>query len=221
MNRLLICTFSFVMLFVCCRTDSMADVEWNIDNLQSIGGNKTTVAGSPKVIETKSGKAVEFDGLKDGLIVEALPLAGAEKFTLEVIFRPDANGLDAQRVLHLQENDTKHRIMIILETLPPFHKQWYLDTFIKSAKGGQSLYKPENIFPAGQWYSAALVYDGQQMRNYINGVMQTSGKLEFSPLGKGSTSIGVKMNQTSWFKGAVRKIRFADRVLEPKEFLKP
>src|SRR5688500_1673664 len=33
-------------------------VVWNIDNLQMIGGHKTTVLGAPMVIDTPAGKAV-------------------------------------------------------------------------------------------------------------------------------------------------------------------
>ena len=83
----------------------MAETVWDVNNVESIGRHETTVLGSPKIIETEKGKAVEFDGVKDGFIVNALPLAGAEKFTLEVVFRPDPNGLGAQRFLHMQENN--------------------------------------------------------------------------------------------------------------------
>ncbi|MHC4620242.1 MAG: hypothetical protein ACYTEQ_21045 [Planctomycetota bacterium] len=44
------------------------DTVWEIDNLRAIGGRKMTVLGSPKVIETARGGAVEFDGVGDGLI---------------------------------------------------------------------------------------------------------------------------------------------------------
>lgn len=195
----------------------MNGIVWDIDNLKSIGGHETTVLGSPKIIETETGKAVEFDGVKDGLVVEALPLAGAERFTLEIIFRPDAKGPKAQRFLHLQENNREYRILI--ETRLTDDNQWYLDTYIKSAKGDQTLAEAANTHPVGQWYNATLVYDGQEMRHYINGVKETSEKLALAPLSEGKTSIGVRINQVYWFKGAVRKLRFTRRVLALEEFL--
>ena len=197
--------------------NSMNGIVWDVDNLKSIGGHETTVLGSPKIIETETGKAAEFDGVKDGLVVEALPLAGAERFTLEIIFRPDAKGLKEQRFLHLQENNTEYRILI--ETRLTDDNQWYLDTYIKSAKGDQTLAKSANTHPVGQWYNATVVYDGQEMRHYINGVKEMSKKLAFSPLSEGKTSIGVRINQVYWFKGASRKVRFTRRVLAPEEFL--
>ncbi len=212
----------FSMFLVCSCGNLMAETIWAVNNLESIGGHETTVLGSPKIIETESGKAMEFDGVKDGLIVEALPLVGAERFTLEVIFRPDPNGLEAQRFLHMQENNSNNRILILLETLPTDENLWYLDTYIRSAKGSQNLYKPASPHPMGHWYNATLVYDGKEMQHYINGVKEISKKLVFSPLSrKGKTSIGVKIGRKSWFKGAIRKVRFTQRVLKPEEFLQP
>ncbi len=221
MNKSAVFALLVLMVFVCAGVDSTKDVVWNVDNITSIGGHKTAVMGSPKVIETEKGKAVEFDGVKDGLIVESLPLEGAEKFTLEIIFRPDANGPESQRFLHIQENGSNNRILLLLETLPANRNTFYLDTFVKSEKGTQNLYRPTMTHTAGQWYNAALVYDGKELRHYINGTAETSGKLEFGPLGEGKTSLGVKLNGTSWFKGAISKVRLTRRAIEPKEFLEP
>jgi hypothetical protein len=198
--------------------NALDQIVWEIDNITSIGGHETAVLGTPVVIETNRGRAVEFHGEKDGLIVDSVPLAGAESFTLEIVFRPDAGGLKEQRFLHLQQNDANDRILI--ETRLTGEK-WYLDTYIESSMGKLPLYEPKNTHPAGRWYSAALVYDRGQMRHYVNGVLEMSGKLAFSPLGKGKTSIGVRMNRVFWFKGAIRKVRFTPRVLEPDELLMP
>jgi len=43
----------------------------------------------------------------------------------------------------------------------------------------------------------------------------------FKPQKEGRTSIGVRINQVSWYKGAVRQVRITPRVLMPQEFLKP
>ena len=198
----------------------MADIVlWDVDNLESIGGHKTTVLGAPKVIETDNGRAVEFDGAKDGLLVEKLPLAGAEKFTLEIIFRPDAKGPEEQRFLHLQEDGCEYRILI--ETRLTDNDLWYLDTYINTAKGDKTLVEPANTHPVGKWYNATLVYDGREMRHYVNAVKEMSAELPFSPLNKGKTSIGVRINRVYWFKGAIRSVRFTRGILTPEEFLQP
>lgn len=197
----------------------MKSIIWEINNIKSINGHKTAVFGSPKVIETETTKAVQFDGVKDGLIVEDLPLAEAEKFTLEIIFRPDANGPAAQRFLHLQEEKSENRILI--ETRLPDSNRWYLDTYIKNSESDHTLAEPANVHPVGKWHNATLIYDGEQMRHYVNGVEEMSAKLAFSPLHKGKTSIGMRINQVHWFKGAVRLIRFTPSVLKTEDFLQP
>jgi hypothetical protein len=73
----------------------------------------------------------------------------------------------------------------------------------------------------GQWYNATLVYNGEQVRHYVNGVLESEEKLQFSPLNEGKTAIGARLDNKFHLKGAIRKIRFSRRVLRPEEFLKP
>ena len=70
------------------REDRAETVVWKFDRLDNIGGHKTTVLGEPRVIDSPVGKAVEFDGIDDALFIDHHPLAGAETFTWEAIFRP-------------------------------------------------------------------------------------------------------------------------------------
>jgi hypothetical protein len=190
---------------------------WNLENLDNVGGKPITVLGAPRVIETPQGKAVEFDGMKDGLLVDSHPLGGQREFTIEVIFRPDPDGLNEQRFLHLQEGDSENRIL--LETRLTTDGKWFLDTYIKSDQSDQTLYAEGFPHPLGQWHTAALVFDGKEMRHYVNGQIELAKDIVFSPPHSGRTSIGVRLNKVYWFKGAIRKIRFTARALSPEEFL--
>ena len=67
-------------------------VTWRVDNLEEIGGHAVTVAGSPRVVPTDIGPAVAFNGVSDGLFVEASVLEGLSRFTLDLVFQPDADG---------------------------------------------------------------------------------------------------------------------------------
>jgi enterochelin esterase family protein len=69
---------------------------WKFDRIDQIGGHKTTLLGHPRVIDSPVGKAVEFNGVDDALFVDVHPLAGAETFTWEIVFRPDPGGAPAQ-----------------------------------------------------------------------------------------------------------------------------
>ena len=83
---------------------------WTFDRLDRIGGHPTTVLGSPRVIDSPVGKAIEFDGVDDAMLVGTHPLAGAATFTWEAIFRPDG-GARAQRWFHLQEDGSDNRML--------------------------------------------------------------------------------------------------------------
>ena len=191
-------------------------VTWDINNLEKIGGHQTTVIGNPTLIKVPGGKAVLFDGVNDGLLVNSNPLAGAQTFTLEAVFRPDAGGNHEQRWFHIQEETGDDRVL--LETRVD-GDQWFTDTFIKSGENSRALYAENFKHPIGEWYHVALVYDGSIMRHYVNGKEELSGPLSIPPLGKAQTSIGMRMNRVHWFKGAVRKARFTPKALAPEEFM--
>jgi hypothetical protein len=196
---------------------SMNPTLWSLENLDHFGGTPVTVLGAPKVIETARGKAMEFDGVNDGLLVDSHPLSGQRQFTIEVIFRPDPGGLKEQRFLHLQESDSENRIL--LETRLTADGKWFLDTYIRSDQTDQTLYAEDFLHPLGRWHAAALVFDGKEMRHYVNGKKELAKEIVFVPPHGGHTSIGVRFNRVHWFKGAIRKIRFTARALSPEEFL--
>jgi hypothetical protein len=71
----------------------------------------------------------------------------------------------------------------------------------------------------GAWYHIAMVYDGKELRHYINHVLERSGPLAFVPQKDGRTSVGVRINLVDYFKGAVRMSRMTKRALTTEEFL--
>jgi hypothetical protein len=194
-------------------------VIWTLDRLDAIGGHAATVVGTPRVIETPQGKAIEFDGKGDGLFLPVDPLQGLSEFTAEVIFRPSVDGPKEQRFLHFQEEGSENRLLF--ETRLPGNNQWFLDSFIKSGDGNYTLFAEKSPHPIGPWYHAAVVMDGKTMRHFVNGIEELSTPIVYKPHGKGQTSIGVRINKVSWYKGAIRQIRITPRALPPTEFLKP
>lgn len=195
-----------------------APVVWSIDNLASIGGHPVTVVGAPRVIETPAGKAIEFDGKADGLFVEHNPIAGLERFTVEVVFEPAPDGAEEQRFVHVQETGAENRTLIELRLLPG--AVWCLDTFLRHGDASLTLIDRTLTHPAASWHAAALTFDGTTMTHYVDGVRQGTGSVAFKPLGPGRTSIGVRQNRVSWFKGRIRLIRFSPAALPPAELLK-
>jgi hypothetical protein len=200
---------------------SMTEV-WTFDRLDSIGGHKTTVLGEPRVIDAPVGKAVEFDGVDDALFIENHPLAGATAFTWEAIFRPDG-GQREQRWFHLSERDpatgadTDNRMLFEIRVV---EGQWFLDSYNQSGAASKALMNKTALHPLGVWHHVASVYDGKEFSNYVNGVREGAAELPLAPHGPGHASVGVRINQVFFFKGAVHLARFTRRALTPSEFLK-
>ena len=214
-----------LMMFQGTGNSAPADVPaqevWQFDRLDKIGGHSVTTLGHPRVIDTPGGKAVEFNGAADGLFIDVHPLAGAEAYTWEAIFRPDG-GEAEQRWFHLEENpangaDTNSRMLFEIRVI---NGQWCLDAFNKSSTAQKALMNRSNLHPLGVWYHVAAVYDGAEFRSYINGVQDGAAQVRLAPQGAGRTAVGVRMNKLFYFKGAVRTARFTRRALAPAEFLK-
>jgi hypothetical protein len=190
---------------------------WKFDGVDRVGGYPAKVLGHPKVIETPAGKAVEFNGVDDALLLDVHPLAGAETFTWEVIFRPDLGGAREQRFFHLQETGTQTRLLFEIRT---DGDRWFLDSFAMSGGVGKTLMSRGKYHPLGNWYAVQAVYDGQQFRNYVDGVLEGSADAKLPPQGPGRTSIGVRINLVDYFKGAILESRFTRRALPVSDFLR-
>jgi len=70
-----------------------------------------------------------------------------------------------------------------------------------------------------QWYHVAFVVDHGHLTTYINKQKELDGTIIFSPIQTGKTSIGVRLNEQSWFKGAISQIRISPEALIPTGFL--
>jgi hypothetical protein len=196
---------------------------WTFDRLENIADYPTKVEGHPHVIDSPVGKAVEFNGVDDALFIEDHPLADTTTFTWEVIFRPDKNGRPEQRFFHLQERDPKtgqDTLNRFLFEIRIMGETWFLDSFVMSATGSKTLFNSDHPHALGVWYHAAQVYDGHVYRNYINGVQENQGDLNFTPQSAGHASAGVRINRRDYFKGAIARARFTKGALTPAEFLK-
>ncbi len=197
---------------------------WRFDRIDMIGGHPTEVLGHPSVIDSPYGKAVEFHGNGDAIIVPEHPLAGAEAFTWEVIFRPDPDGPEAQRFFHMAEQDpatgkdTDNRFLFEIRIK---NGEWCFDTFAGGNRGANvTLLNCSAMHPLGPWYRVTAVWDGKTLKNYVGDELQGEAPLVMPPEGPGHSSIGMRLTRESPFKGEVLMSRFVPRALPPSEFLK-
>lgn len=205
------------------RANSLTSIEsknletsWILSDIARLPDNGIRILGHPRTIKCKYGKALKFNGKSDGIFLEQMPLAGLEKFTIEVIFRPDSHGKTEQRFFHCGEV-MGDRVLMETRTTPT---DWYLDAFIKTGDQQKALINPELLHPLGQWYHVAFVIDRGKLSTYVNGSKELEGQIDMASLRSGKTSIGVRQNEESWFKGAIYKIRISPEALNPVNFMK-
>jgi hypothetical protein len=190
---------------------------WKFDSLARIGGHAVTVEGHPRVTATPAGKAIQFDGIADAIFLGVHPLAGADTFTWEVIFRPDPGGAPEQRFFHLQEEGSENRMLFEIRVIDG---KWCLDSYAQSGADSKALLNRDRLHTLGDWHHAAAVYDGREFRNYVDGELEGAAPLHLAPQKPGRTSVGTRINRKDYFKGAVLLARMTRRALAPAEFLK-
>lgn len=161
-------------------------------------------------------KGGNFDGIADKLIIPENPVAGSRAFTIEVLLRPEAGGEEEQRFLHVQGDDESRALLELRST----NNGWYGDVFVHFAAGERFLNDPSRLHPFGEWASMALVYTGSELRQYVNGQLEIAGEAASGTLGTGKTSIGMRLNDISPFKGKIAEIRFTPEALTT-QFLCP
>lgn len=208
----------FVLLFASVIGPLVAaepsPVIWQLEQTTALGGQPLTLLGTPRVVSEEGKAAVFFNGSSDGLLVPVNPLEGAAAFTVEVLFKPEEGGLEAQRFFHLQDDKT-WRVMI--ETRLNGKGGWWLDTFLGATGISQPLIDPALVHPTGRWYWVALRFDGKRMTSFINGVQELEREATFGPMVAGRLSLGVRQNKVHWFKGGIREVRWHTTALKAEE----
>ena len=189
---------------------------WRLNNLSQFAADRVEVIGAPSVVSTNLGPAVHFDGVSDGLLIARNPIAGLTQFTIDVLFSPDLDGQVEQRFLHIQDGAADNRALMELRLTDG---RWALDSYLRYGDSQRTLLDLSRTHQAGEWHVATTTYDGKEMKNFVDGVEQGSGPVAFGPLGAGQTSIGVRQNRISWFKGRIHTIRFTPSLLTTSQFL--
>jgi len=191
------------------------NTSWILSNLTKSFTKGVRIAGKPGILNCKFGDAITFNGSSDAIFLDNMPLTGLEQFTIEVIFRPAGGGNFEQRFLHFGESQGDR---VLLE-LRANSTDWYFDAFIAAGEQKCALIDPSLLHPLDQWYHVAYVIDKGKLETYVNGKKELEGNIILSPLTGGKTSIGVRQNENSWFRGAIYRIRISPEALKPSKFL--
>ncbi len=213
MNPIFPCTIiSTLLVLVPLRATEV----WKLDNLEKVGGHPTTVIGGAHVARHADLKAAHFDGFDDAILVHSNPVEGLSAFTIEVLICPAPDGMAEQRFVHIQQH-ANSLVRIMIETRLAPDGQWCLDTALFSPTSNHVLIDRTKLHPANRWAWVALRYDGNTISNFVNGELESQGEMEFPPMKAGQTTIGVRHNLVSWYKGAIREVRIHPTAVPQKQ----
>jgi hypothetical protein len=189
--------------------------EWIISDIAEKSQKGIRIAGKPAVMDCKYGKALTFDGSADAIFLDSMPLTGLIHFTIELIIQPFSGGNFEQRFLHFGEVQG-YRVLLELRSTPT---DWYFDAFVKAGDQQCTLIDPGLLHPLNQWYHLAYVINNGKLETFVNGKKELEGHIVLAPLKGDITSIGVRQNEISWFKGAIYKISITNKALKPLDFM--
>ncbi len=132
-----------------------------------------------------------------------------------MLIRFDKGGTKEQRYFHAGTVKGDRSLMEMRSS----ENKWYLDGMFDSKGKWVVLISPEFSHPLGNWYHIAFTVKNGKQATFVNGQKELEGDVEYNPIMEGQTSIGVRQNKISWFKGAIYSIRITNKVLDPKDFL--
>ncbi len=213
--------FYFILSFRIIASDTTYYELWNINSLDNTGGHTITISGNPQVIITEIGDAVEFDGDGDMLLVDSNPIGDSKEFTVEVVFKPDAgiNIINEPRFIHIGESNAER---VMMEIRVNDQNEWYLDGFMKTDKEDLTLIDETKTHPIGDWMHAAITYENNTFKTYVNGEEELSGQVGYTNKilnSTGKTSIGARMNEKNWYSGLVKTLKITYAALNPDQFI--
>jgi len=212
---LLFISFSLVSKGQTREIKNSKKTEWILAHLLREKSSAIEINGKPQIINSPYGEAVSFNGINDAFLLNEMPLNSLQEFTVEMIFKPEINAPFEQRILHIGEIK-KDRMLLEIRAVD---SNWYFDAFAVSGTNKKTLVEEKLIHPLGQWHHVAFVITSKSLTTYVNGKQELQEEFSFLPIGTGQTSIGVRLNKVSWFRGAIYKIRITPKQIKPNGFM--
>ncbi|MFL1011647.1 LamG-like jellyroll fold domain-containing protein [Flavisericum labens] len=219
-------TTGIVGVFIClclllgCKNlketkQSETGVQWILPDFLGENSKALKISGNPQLTDSPYGKVVYFDGEDDAFFLDLNPLESFNEFTIEMIFKPAIDGDFEQRIVHIGEV-SGDRMLLEIRAIDGL---WYFDGFVASKENKKALIDSTLIHPLAKWYHVAFVVTPNSLSTYVNRKKELHETFKFQSIQTGKSSLGVRLNKRSWFKGSIYKVKITPKELRPNEFI--
>jgi hypothetical protein len=203
------------------QTGLVAHWEFEGDFTDSAGGNDATPKGDAKIVtDAERGQVVEFDGTGDYLEIPNSPSLNitGDQLTLAAWVWHDNVAGDPEIIIAKVYNNTTHQSpyfsygLHILTNGQP--RIWI------SRTGGTANAPGTTNLQSATWYHLAGVYDGTQLRLYLNGKQVAGNNVSGNLIGYDTVlRLGINGGLTEPMDGKLDDVRIYNRALNELEIL--
>lgn len=181
-----------------------------------------TVSGATRIAAGKKGRALDFDGVDDRVVVpHASQFAMTGPFTLSAWVKPDK--VDGWRTVLLKPTDNSWQSWALYAAADPYLGSGTGGEPIGFV-GGEGARGPSKL-PTGTWSHLAFVYSQLGERLYVDGTLVAERTFATPPsfyYGTGvnaAVQIGGSSIWGEWFDGAIDEVRIFDRALSATQLV--
>jgi len=190
------------------------DYSGNKNNGTLIDDNATNYDGVtlPKWVDGKSGKALQFDGVDDYVVVPDAPPLNPNRLTVCTWVRIHSYSNEYQSIVNKGvDGATRYQLRVMPN---PNNK------FEIGVGNGSSFTMIESTTVASlyKWYFVVATVDGSTVKIYVNGILENSKSqvAEITPINK-PLIIGARNDFRHWLNGTIDEVMIFNRSLTEEE----
>ncbi len=178
-------------------------------------GNTGTLINGPRWVYDVSGMALSFDGIDDYVSIpdsSSLDIGG-DQVSIEFWMKPTVDLPYTRQNMDIYDKGDAYTSAIHLEAGDPNYGKY------EAALQPAIIYSTTDFWDSDTWYYLALTYDGNNMRLYVNGVLENTvartGNIRSTsyPLSIGSYTLGT----FAFFEGTLDEFAIYNYARTPEE----
>jgi len=196
------------------------DIDGNTVLDRSGSGNDGALSGGTPVVDSPVGNAIDFDGTDDFLDLGDVIFDGPAAFTVTAWVNPDRlisssivpDGHGGEEVDYII-----HKAGSANDSFGMTYNSEGIAVYVDD--GNNHTVQTTTTPPVGEWSFVVVWFDSNELRLYINGVLEASTSDPTSALASNtnSTQIGARTEQDLYTDGQLSEIRVYNRTLDSSE----